>query len=429
MRSLSRPPLTRAGSRRGRQPGCSRGSPSGASSIGILVYVGNRRRGQESRAASPPPSALDGKRQAAATCEAAIRQQVRGPFRVIAFRSALVAEERGGYTVSGTVELQSIAGDVQRSGISAGSTRTPRPGWSSTRGNWTDTCPRFDSTGPAGFNGAVIPRVRRVSPDARFCSSRSRFAPPPARGQGTAVDLVVSYPPDLTLVEKADLPVEGYVRIAGVEEIEIVVNDDRPVRATVRDRLFAEEVSLEDGLNTVRIGPVVRRVWLASAAAKPPAGYRPVYGHFGLNDGCLECHETDGSGTFTLVRRARGDLRVVPRRSLPRPPRRPLGFRARAGARRQVPRLPLPPPLREKGTPRRQTAGVRRLPRRRHRPAEDRPVRARPDEPRGLPPLPRGALVRRAEAARPAGDCPVHRLPQRRAAAPRGLPPPCSPTR
>ena len=39
---------------------------------------------------------------------------MRAPFRVIAFRSALVAEERGGYVVSGTVELQSAAGDLQR---------------------------------------------------------------------------------------------------------------------------------------------------------------------------------------------------------------------------------------------------------------------------------------------------------------------------
>ncbi|MHB8835768.1 MAG: cytochrome c3 family protein [Candidatus Methylomirabilia bacterium] len=126
-------------------------------------------------------------------------------------------------------------------------------------------------------------------------------APPPVRGQNPTVDLVVSYPPDLALVEKYDLPVEGYVRSAGVDEIEIVVNDERPRRVSVRARLFTEEVSLDDGLNTVRIGSVVRRVWLASASMKPPAGYMPVYGHFGLNDGCLECHETDDAGVFTLA--------------------------------------------------------------------------------------------------------------------------------
>jgi hypothetical protein len=81
--------------------------------IGILVYVGNRLTKQKAAPAFLP-SALDGKRQAAATCEAAIRDQARGPFRVISFRSVLVAEERPGYSVAGTVELQSAAGELQR---------------------------------------------------------------------------------------------------------------------------------------------------------------------------------------------------------------------------------------------------------------------------------------------------------------------------
>lgn len=129
------------------------------------------------------------------------------------------------------------------------------------------------------------------------------FPAPPrvALGQGQAADVEVSYPPDFTLVEKSDLAVEGFVRSAAVDEFEIVVNDGRPQRARVRDRLFAEEVSLDDGLNTLRIGSVVRTVWLASDSAKPPAGYRPVYGHFGLNDGCLECHEIDAAGMLTLA--------------------------------------------------------------------------------------------------------------------------------
>lgn len=80
-------------------------------SIGALVYLGSRLGGKEIPQA---PRSLDGKRQVAAVCEAGIRDQARGPFRVIAFRSALVAEERGGYVVSGTVELQSAAGELQR---------------------------------------------------------------------------------------------------------------------------------------------------------------------------------------------------------------------------------------------------------------------------------------------------------------------------
>ncbi len=126
-------------------------------------------------------------------------------------------------------------------------------------------------------------------------------APALVRAQGAAVVPVVSYPLDMTLVERADLPVEGFVSGAGVEEIDIVVNDGRPVIVPVRDGLFAEEVSLDDGLNTLRIGSVVRTVWLASASAQPPAGYRPVYGHFGLNDSCLECHKTAGAGVLVLA--------------------------------------------------------------------------------------------------------------------------------
>ena len=82
--------------------------------LGVLVYVGNRLRGGDPSSPPPAPIVADGRHQAAAACEAAIRQQVRGPFRVIAFRTALVAEERGGYVVSGTVELQSAAGELQR---------------------------------------------------------------------------------------------------------------------------------------------------------------------------------------------------------------------------------------------------------------------------------------------------------------------------
>ncbi len=80
---------------------------------GLLVYAGKSLR-ERRNAPVPPPSGLEGERQAAATCEAAIRGRVRAPFRVIAFRSSLVAAEVAGYAVSGTVELQSTMGEVQR---------------------------------------------------------------------------------------------------------------------------------------------------------------------------------------------------------------------------------------------------------------------------------------------------------------------------
>jgi predicted CXXCH cytochrome family protein len=122
-----------------------------------------------------------------------------------------------------------------------------------------------------------------------------------AFGQGQAIDVDLFYPPDLTLVDKPDIPVEGWVRSPDADEVEIVVNDNRPLRAVVRDLVFAEEASLDEGLNTVKVGSTVRRVWLASARARPPEGYQRVYGHFGLNDGCLECHETDGAGGLALA--------------------------------------------------------------------------------------------------------------------------------
>lgn len=79
---------------------------------GILAVAAHRHRAQETAPVSPP-DIPESKRQASATCESAIRQQVRAPFRVIAFRSALVAKEKAGYAVSGSVELQSMAGEVQ----------------------------------------------------------------------------------------------------------------------------------------------------------------------------------------------------------------------------------------------------------------------------------------------------------------------------
>jgi len=156
----------------------------------------------------------------------------------------------------------------------------------------------FDIQPLRGFNSSVISRLRRISTICSLLVVALAGAPPAALGQGA--DVVVSYPPDATLVEKADLPVEGYVLSASIDEVEIVVNDGRPHRVAVHNRVFAEEVSLDDGLNQVRVGAVTRRVWLASAAVKPPADFQRVYGHIGLSDGCLECHKVDGAGVFTL---------------------------------------------------------------------------------------------------------------------------------
>ncbi|HWR97243.1 MAG TPA: cytochrome c3 family protein [Candidatus Methanoperedens sp.] len=122
----------------------------------------------------------------------------------------------------------------------------------------------------------------------------------PAQGQ-KAPDLVVSFPPERALVTKSDLPVEGYVTTRGIDEIEIIVNDGRPVRAVLRDGVFAEEVRLDGGQNEIRVGAAVRTVWLDDGREKPPPGYAPVYGHYGLSDACLECHTVGGKGVFTLA--------------------------------------------------------------------------------------------------------------------------------
>jgi Na+-transporting methylmalonyl-CoA/oxaloacetate decarboxylase gamma subunit len=112
---------------RGTASGMIAGIAVGFLAIGILIYVGSSIKKQKT-STTPPPVSVDGKRQAAATCEAAIRLQVRAPFRVIAFRSTLVGEERGGYVVSGTVELQSAAGELQRKRYSCKVHPDPRTG-------------------------------------------------------------------------------------------------------------------------------------------------------------------------------------------------------------------------------------------------------------------------------------------------------------
>jgi hypothetical protein len=110
-----RPPADRQKTRAvpGPAAGMLKGIALACLAVGILAYVGSRRREQHLSPA-PPPIFAGSKQQAAAICEAAIRLQVRAPLRAIAFRSILVAEDGAGYAVSGSVELQSTAGDLQR---------------------------------------------------------------------------------------------------------------------------------------------------------------------------------------------------------------------------------------------------------------------------------------------------------------------------
>lgn len=77
------------------------------------VYAA-RRLGEQPPPPAPPLPAMEAKLQASAACEERIRREVRSPFRVIAFRSGLVAEDQAGHVVTGTVDLQSVTGDLQR---------------------------------------------------------------------------------------------------------------------------------------------------------------------------------------------------------------------------------------------------------------------------------------------------------------------------
>lgn len=84
-----------------------------ALAVGALVFT-IHGLGKKKPSPAPPPGGGDINHRVSAACESAIRQQARGPFRVIAFRSTLVSEEQRGYVVSGSVDLQSAAGDLQR---------------------------------------------------------------------------------------------------------------------------------------------------------------------------------------------------------------------------------------------------------------------------------------------------------------------------
>ncbi len=107
---------------------------------GAFLYVS--RHGGEPDATTKPPAGLDLKRQAVAACEDGIRRQVRAPFRVIAFRTALVAEEQGIFAVSGTVELQSVAGELRLRRYSCRLRREARSGVVLEEGRLEEVAPR-----------------------------------------------------------------------------------------------------------------------------------------------------------------------------------------------------------------------------------------------------------------------------------------------
>jgi hypothetical protein len=106
-------PAHHAGTRPSRAPGGVLATVVVACIVLAAAFAA-RRLGEQPPPPPPSPPALEAKRQAAAACEERVRREVRSPFRVTAFRSGLVAEDQAGHVVTGTVELQSVTGDLQR---------------------------------------------------------------------------------------------------------------------------------------------------------------------------------------------------------------------------------------------------------------------------------------------------------------------------
>ena len=53
-------------------------------------------------------------------------------------------------------------------------------------------------------------------------------------------------------------------------------------------------------MSRIVVGKTTRTVYLAGGDEPPPAGYRPVFGHYGLDDGCAECHEVGEKGALSF---------------------------------------------------------------------------------------------------------------------------------
>lgn len=114
------------------------------------------------------------------------------------------------------------------------------------------------------------------------------------------VQVELFHPPDKTLLEDQYVIVEGTVKDPEAYYLEITVNKEDVYRTVVRDFIFSEEVYLEPGFNSIRVGTAGVRVFRAAEGETPPEDYKKVYGHIGLDDGCAECHEIDISGNLSL---------------------------------------------------------------------------------------------------------------------------------
>lgn len=119
--------------------------------------------------------------------------------------------------------------------------------------------------------------------------------------QASAIELAVDlyYPPDFIVVESDLITIEGSVNIAEVYDVEVEINGYKDSIA-VRDFVFSEEFYLDPGVNTIRVHDKTRKVFYADGEEEPGPVYKKVYGHYGLSEGCLDCHEVTERGRFVL---------------------------------------------------------------------------------------------------------------------------------
>ncbi len=126
------------------------------------------------------------------------------------------------------------------------------------------------------------------------------FPPPAATEEGKVVGVELFHPAEGTLLEDRYVVVEGTVQDPEAYYLEITVNKEDVYRTVVRDFIFSEEVYLDPGVNSIRVGDAYVRVFRAAEGETPPADYKKVYGHMGLDDSCAECHEIDDRGGLSF---------------------------------------------------------------------------------------------------------------------------------
>jgi hypothetical protein len=80
----------------------------------VLFFAARHYAVAERRPEGPARIETDDNHAAFRACELFVRKQAPEPYTVKSFASALVSQDKGGYAVSGVVELRDSAGAVRR---------------------------------------------------------------------------------------------------------------------------------------------------------------------------------------------------------------------------------------------------------------------------------------------------------------------------